>query len=81
MSIAQIYCQRQKAGKYALKIDENAQPVAHPPRPIPAALGDATKKIGISHRKYPSDPQPHGVARYMWLTRKRRHPMLTFELR
>ena len=31
-------------GKYALKIDENAQPVAHPPRPIPAALRDATKK-------------------------------------
>ena len=31
-------------GKYALKIYENAQPVAHPPRPIPSALRDATKK-------------------------------------
>ena len=57
-------------GKYALKIDENAQPVAHPPRPIPAGLGDATKKkldemekMNIV-RTFPSDPPPHGVAYY-----------------
>lgn len=31
-------------GKYSLKYDENVQPVAHPPCPIAAALGDPTKK-------------------------------------
>lgn len=31
-------------GKYSLKYDENDQPVAHPPCPIAAALGDPTKK-------------------------------------